>query len=324
MCKRAWIRWIAALLAVLGCQTPQAGAQSEGGAAAEQAADVNAALQAVVEAFNGHDASKLAALWKADGVHHGKSTGATLSGRAAIQAAYAKLFAADPECKLALRTASLRQVAPAVASLDLAATVRHTDGSTTESELAAILVRTDQGWLIDEVREADVPAASEGNPLESLAWLVGDWTDVDRAAGVSSAVQWAPGGHFLFRSFRHEQDGKAGAEGLEILGWDAAAGQIRCWLFSNDGSFAHGVWQPEGPDQWLVKLAGQMPDGSRGSMTQVLKRTGTDRLTLQTIDRDWEGAPLPNGSVATLVRRASSGATTQSPPAKTPSSSEVK
>ena len=83
----------------------------------------------------------------------------------------------------------------------------------------------------------------------------------------------------------------------------SSAGQLRCWLFASDGSFAQGSWLPQGPNGWLIKLAGQRPDGLRGSLTQVLERTGDDQYTLQTIDRDWDGAPLPNGQVNTLTRR---------------------
>jgi hypothetical protein len=66
MHTRTWIRWLGVLLAALACQTPRAGAQTEGGAASEHSAELNAALQAVVEAFNRHDAARLAALWKED------------------------------------------------------------------------------------------------------------------------------------------------------------------------------------------------------------------------------------------------------------------
>jgi hypothetical protein len=155
--------------------------------------------------------------------------------------------------------------------------------------------------------------ASAASPLESLGWLVGQWTDDAKGQKITSSAEWTPGGQFLTRSYHHEHDGKTLAEGLEIIGWDSTAGRLRCWLFANDGSFAHGYWQPEGANRWLIKLAGQRPDGLRGSLTQVLERKGENQLTLQTIDRDWDGAPLPNGQVNTLTRRSAAPASADAP-----------
>lgn len=285
-------------------------AQVQGSATAEQAKSVEAALNQVVAAFNAHDAEKLAALWTADAVHQARDSGAKLEGRVAIAGAYEKLFKADPQVQLQLQLVSLRKVSPEVASLEVLATVRHTDHSTTHSELNVLLARVNDAWQVDEVRETEFSAPA-GNPIESLAWLIGQWSDESqKGQQITSSAEWTPGRQFLARSYRQQREGDVLAQGLEIIGWDSSAGQLRCWLFASDGSFAHGYWLPDGPNRWLIKLAGQRPDGLRGSLTQVLERTGDDQYTLQTIDRDWDGAPLPNGQVNTLTRRSEAAPST--------------
>jgi uncharacterized protein (TIGR02246 family) len=280
-------------------------AQPQGNATANQNDVIRSALDKVVAAFNSHNADKLAALWKADAVHYARNTGERLEGRAAIAGAYEKLFKADPKVALTLEVVSARKVSPEVASLDLAATLKHTDGSTTLSELNVLLARVNDAWQIDEVRETDhTEAAADANPLAPLSWLVGHWSDdTQKGQQITSTADWTPGGHFLTRSYRFEQDGKVQAEGLEIIGWDSRSQQIRTWLFANDGSFAHGYWEQTGADRWLVRLAGQRLDGRRGSMTLVVERSGANELSLQIIDRDWDGAALPNGAINKLTRQ---------------------
>lgn len=310
-------------LAAGGAMALPSAAEPQNNASGEQTQAVEAALAKVVAAFNAHDADKLAALWKADAVHQARATGERLEGRAAIAGAYEKLFKADPRARLQLQLVSLRKVSPDVASLELAARVEHTDRTTTESELNVLLARVNDAWQIDEVRETErteAPAAA-ANPLESLGWLVGHWSDdTTKGRQVTNSAEWTPGGHFLARSYRHERDGQVLAEGLEIVGWDSTAQQLRTWLFNNDGSFAHGYWQPSGENRWLIRLAGQRPDGLRGSMTQVLERTGENTLTLQTIDRDWDGAPLPNGPINTLTRQVATEPTGDAPAQPSPAS----
>jgi len=297
---RPWLG--AALICLLASP---AWAQPKGNATANQTDVIRGALDKVVAAFNAHDADKLAALWKSDAVHYARDTGERLEGRAAIAGAYEKLFKADPKVALTLEVVSARKVSPEVVSLELAATLKHTDGSTTLSELNVLLARVNDAWQIDEVRETDhTEAVGAANPLESLGWLVGHWSDdSQKGQQITSTAEWTPGGNFLTRSYRYEQDGKVQAEGLEIVGWDSRAQQLRTWLFSNDGSFAHGFWQPSGDNRWLVKLAGQRLDGLRGAMTLVVERTGENELSLQMIDRDWDGGPLPNGPINKLTRQ---------------------
>ncbi|MFO0897613.1 MAG: nuclear transport factor 2 family protein [Pirellulales bacterium] len=303
--------WLGAALICLAAWP--AWAQTPGNATAEQAKGVEAALGSLVAAFNAHDAEKLAGLWTADAVHQARETGAKLEGRAAIAGAYEKLFKADPHVQLQLQLVSLRKVSPEVASLEVLATVQHTDRSTTHSELNVLLARVNDAWQVDEVRETEFSAPA-GNPIESLGWLVGQWSDESQQGlQITNSAEWTPGRQFLARSYRQQREGEVLAQGLEIIGWDASAGQLRCWLFASDGSFAHGSWLPQGPNRWLIKLAGQRPDGVRGSLTQVLERTGDNQLTLQIIDRDWDGAPLPNGQVNTLTRRSEAAPSTDAP-----------
>ncbi len=61
--------------------------------------------------------------------------------------------------------------------------------------------------------------------------------------------------------------------GSQIIGWDPYAQTIRSWLFDSDGGFGVGRWTPAG-NRWTVKTLSVLPDGRRGSATNIYELEG--------------------------------------------------
>ncbi len=307
---RAILTLIAAAVALAG-----------GRAGAQQAAPADPAREAIAvvidtfaQAFNKHDSAALSVLWSEKATHRSTTTGQVLTGRAAIADAYAALFKRDPKCTVALHVDSLRIDGPS-ALLTGAATVDHDNFASTRSRFAARLVRVGQAWLIDRVDEAELPPDAETG-LQPLAWLVGSWVDDTPANKVVNQFSWDENRNFIVRRFWHEPKKPAAGhappptQGMQIIGWDAEQQVIRTWFFDSHGSFGEGYWQSSGDAKWINKLAVKLPDGRRAAQTQVLEKLGDGQISLQSIDREVDGAAQPNGAIAKFVRLPEGAATT--------------
>lgn len=91
-------------------------------------------------------------------------------------------------------------------------------------------------------------------------------------------------------------------EGTQIIGWDAAEGQIRSWVFDSEGGFGSGVWNRVG-NQWIVKTVSTLADGSRGSATNVYTLVGDGVYRWKSVDRQLNGELLPDIDEVTVHRQ---------------------
>lgn len=264
------------------------------------------------KAFNAHDAAAIGARWTDGAIHRSVSGGTQVSGRQAIVDAYARLFAADPGCRLSVSIQRATVKSATAATVTGVAQVEHQGRAPTRSLFEAKLARVGADWLLARVDETDLPADAV-SAMRPLAWLVGRWAEELPDGSVVNEFRWMQGGTFLHRDYRCQRKGQPRLEGTQVFGWDAERSCIRTWLFDSSGSFGEGYWEAAGPSRWLNTLAIKLPDGRRAAATQVLERKGNDQLTLQLIGREIDGAAQPNGPVATLVR-------TSDPSQKSPAS----
>ena len=271
------------------------------------AAEIGLMLRDYARAFNRHDAVALAAHWSPTAENLDLDTGEITRGRAAMRDLFTALFATDPSGRLDLDIEAIRLVNADVAVVDALLAVSFAapaaEQTPSRRRLSAVVVRRDDHWQIDSVREAtidQVPATLKtardrraARPLEELAFLVGTWEGRCAAATVVTRCTWAADGAFLFRTHLVTADrtpapppaGDRGIPGLlvpgssgtrevsEIIAFDAHADRIRSWLFTSHGRFAEGVWSRSG-DRWVVEVEGKGADVGTQARMQ-LERIGT-------------------------------------------------
>lgn len=265
-------------------------------------AAIKQVVAAYVQAFNSHDAQAIAALWTPEAVYTNRDTGEEVVGREAIAAQFEAAFKAQPESKLDVSVTSIRLLSPNAAVEHGTAKLLTPDADPEIIQYTAVYVQRDGKWLLDRVTDEEpVEVPSHYEQLKVLEWMIGNWIDRDDQVQIETECRWAKNQNFLVRSFTVVAGDGLDLSGMQIIGWDAAAKGIRSWTFDSDGGFAEARWTKDG-DRWFIQNRGVLADGSKATMTNVLRPIDDNSFTWQTIERTAAGKLLPNIDAVTVVR----------------------
>ncbi len=273
-------------------------------AADEAAIRANAAKY--VELYNRRDAKSMADMWSPDAVYQDPSTGEGVVGREEIAKQLDYAFAGAEDAKLAVTIDSIDFLSPNVAVESGVAEITYSKGDPELTEYTAVHVKRDGQWLLDRVSETEVPPPppSHYEQLKELEWMVGSWIDQDESSTIQTDCSWTKNKNFLTRSFAVIIDDRIDMSGMQIIGWDPAAQQIRSWVFDSDGTFAEGMWT-HSDDTWTVQQTGVLPDGKKSSATNIITKVDDDSFTWQSINRTAGGEIQPNVEEVLIVRTPS-------------------
>ncbi len=112
---------------------------------------------------------------------------------------------------------------------------------------------------------------------------------------------WTRNNNFITRSFTVSVGDRVDMAGMQIVGWDPAAEQIRSWVFDSDGGFAEGVWTRKG-NRWSISQSGVLPDGRKASAVNIVTYEDDNTYTWQSVSRTVGGELLPNIEEVRIVR----------------------
>jgi uncharacterized protein (TIGR02246 family) len=274
---------------------------------AEDEAAIRKNDEAYVEAYNKHDAKAVAALWSPEAVYVDPETGDEATGREEIEKEFATTFAGLKDAKLEIDVDSIKFFSPNVAIETGAARIIRPDAEPDESTYSALFVKREGKWLLDRVTEEESPAPPTPPPsnyehLKELEWMMGSWIDQDEDATVQTDCEWTRNQNFINRSFAVVVGDQVDMAGMQIIGWDPIAKQVRSWVFDSDGGFSEGKWTRKG-DRWLIQQNGTSPDGRRSSAINIITRVDDDSFTWQSVQREIDGDVLPNVDEVLVVRK---------------------
>ncbi len=260
-------------------------------------------VEAYVAAYNQHDAQSLADLWAEDAVYVNRDTGETIEGREAIAAMFAGMFDSGDAAQLSVTVHAVRSITENVAIEDGTADLISADGTVASSTYTGIHVQHDGAWYLHSVRETDAPAPPERDhgELEQLAWMIGAWVDDTEDAAVRTVCNWAKNERFLTSAFTVRVGDQIELEGTQVIGWDAAAGVVRSWVFDTEGGVGEGAWRRVG-EQWIVDSTFTLADGSQGSATNIYSPIDDNTYAWKSVDRQIDGEPQPDVDEV-IVRR---------------------
>ena len=276
-------------MASLGANGQDAATENE-----KAAAEVSAAVHSYIAAFNARDVDKLVSHWSPQGVYISRNTGERVIGHEALAVEFAAMFAGSGILKLAGTTESIELISPNVALERGTATVTREEADVTESRYSVVFVKSGKKWLIDRVTDEEIIVQpSNYQHLKDLEWLVGEWVDEGDGTAIEVACRWTKNQNFISRTYTVSSHGNVESTGLQIIGWDPQAKQIRSWLFDSDGGFIKGTWAKR-DDRWVVQAVATLPDGGSGSFTSIFRPTEDGSYTWEKINRVLDGQLLPN------------------------------
>ena len=156
----------------------------------------------------------------------------------------------------------------------------------------------------DAAVAAAAPEAAEApaeDPLGDLAWLTGNWVEEGDNPGVEFHGRWTGTGAFLVRAFRVAMDEESALPGLQVIGWDPAAKQVRSWTFDGTGGFGEETWSRQ-DDIWTIRSKYTLPDGSKAGSINVLTKLDDDTFTWKSVNREMNGELQADIDEFTVVR----------------------
>jgi len=272
-------------------------------ARADAASDENAirgTAQAFVAAFNAGDAKAIAAGFLPEGEFVAED-GRVYSGAEAIEKAFAAYFEENKGVRLKIDVEAVRFIGPDLAIEEGTNTISPAGNEpATQSRYQAVHLRRDGTWKVASNRSLERKPASAHEQLRQLEWMVGDWVDESPDTEVEHHCRWSKDGNFLLAEFKVRMGTSPTLSGVQRIGWDPVAKQIRSWVFDSTGGFCEGLWTRVG-DGWVVKMTGVRADGETGSATTSYRPTGPDRFVWASADRVVGGEAEPNFTV-TIVR----------------------
>jgi uncharacterized protein (TIGR02246 family) len=295
-------KWSPLAAALLLALTFSALAADQGKSGKSDEDAIRACIDSYVAAYNRGDAKATAAHWS-ETAEWISPSGERFNGRAAIEKEMRSMFAENKGQRIEVVDPSIRIVSPDAAIEEGTVRVIHPGEAPSESTYMAVHVKKAGQWKLDTVRETetpDTPAAS--SQLDELSWLAGDWVDDSPEADDTVTVSWTRNKTFLNYAFKVSSPGADDLEGTQVVGWDAAAGTIRSWMFDSDGGFGEGTWSKHG-DSWVVKFRQVLPDGRKAEATNVYTFVDGNTFTWKSIGRKVDGQFLPNIEEVKMVRK---------------------
>ncbi len=275
------------------------------GSQAEDKAAIERRIRSYTAAFNAHDAKALADHWAPGAVYVNPLSGTEVRGRAAIEKEYESILKELGKTKLAVDVKSIRFISPNVAIENGTTKLVHPDGKVEKSRYTAVHIKRDGTWYLDRVTEEEIPTIhSHYEQLKDLEWMIGTWVDSDENSRIVTRCQWSRNKNFIIRWFNVYVRDRVDLSGLQIIGWDPAAKQIRSWVFDSDGGFDQGRWTKKG-NHWYVTTTGTLPDGGKASSVNIITPVDENHFKWKSVNRTVDGELLPNIDEVTVVRAGS-------------------
>ena len=283
------------LVAPIDCRADQA----------EDDAMIRKNAEAYVVAYNKRDTKALAAMWSPEAIYMDPSTGQAAVGQDEIEKLFAATLADSGNARLEVEVKSIDFVSPNVAIENGTARVIRPNEEPELTSYMAVNVKRDGKWLLDRISEEEPPAPPPSNyeHLKDLEWMIGSWIDQAEGATIQTDCEWTKNKNFMTRSFAVVIGDQVDIAGMQIIGWDPAAKQIRSWVFDSDGGFADGKWTRK-DNRWLVHQTATLPDGRKSSAVNIITYIDDHSCTWQSIDRVVDGDVLPNVDEVLVVRKS--------------------
>jgi uncharacterized protein (TIGR02246 family) len=255
---------------------------------ADDEAAIRKASADFIKHFEKGDARAIAAAWTTDGEYIGED-GTTIRGRADIEAAYARAFAKQKRVKVEMTIESIRFPSKDTAIEEgYAKSYKGDSDQPTASRFSVLHVREGGRWLMAVLREWP----DEGVSLRDLDWLIGTWEAKTDETEVRTAYEWDAKKNSIRCHITIKGKGR-NVSATQVLLKDPRTGQLRSWMFDDDGGFGEGTWTRDGK-RWVIAATGVQADSGELTARNILTPVDRDTFSWQSTERTLDDEDLPN------------------------------
>ncbi|MCC6507731.1 MAG: DUF4440 domain-containing protein [Pirellulaceae bacterium] len=260
----------------------------------DPAAEIRKDWEKLTAAFSAGKADEVVAKFLANGELIDEQ-GTIYQGQPAIKELLTAFFAKFPGSQMKNEIESIRFIG-SIAIQEGRRVTTAKDGSISSVRYTAVLAKTEQGWRIASLRDfGEETAASPGELLKPLAWLIGDWINEGADAQVKITYRWSEDKNFILGEISVTKGDQVVMKSSQRIGWDPLLGTPRSWTFDSDGGFTEATWT-QIEDAWMVRSSAVMPDGLTGSAILKISNgekgryvmTGTNRIIGNATEDDYQ------------------------------------
>jgi len=253
-------------------------------------AAVRAQLAALKDCVATGDATAMVKLWTEDG-RYIDDEGSEYSGRSALEKNFSSAFKENGKPQVEIVADSIRIPANNIALVD--GVVKRKQGSDVVpvTRYSMVLVKQKGDWLISSATETPIASHATFNPLQSLDWMIGDWSVERDGASVNMKAEWVPSRNFIFCRYEIKKADDPQKIETQVIGWDPRNQRPISWTFDSSGGFGQGRWS-QGNNQWQVDACGVERNGSVTTSTNVYSKIDPNGFSWQSVNRQVDGVSV--------------------------------
>lgn len=229
----------------------------------------------------------------ADSIDHIDDEGKLTSGRANVLAMYTSAIDGNDQFQVKMTVTTSKKIGNDGYLIEGNVELRNGD-AVDRSLFESIWQKSGDRWQLCRVRELSEPEAesvSNADKLNSLAWLVGEWTSESGDYRIKLSMKWGKNKNFLIGEQVVSQNGTELVTINKIIGWDAVDQQIRSWVFDSDGGFGSSSMSSDGK-VCIEATQSQTRSGSQASATLTMEQINATSFVWKATDRKLDEADL--------------------------------
>ncbi len=227
-------------------------------------------ISSLSNALTAGDAKTVLSLFTDDGVYI-SDEGSEFKGKPALEERFGQVFSESGKQKVELVPHTLRLLSDKV-GLAEGFVFRKDQGirPVPETRFSFVLLKRSGEWLISNAVETPFVAQANTDPLQSLSWIIGEWSAEKNGGFVHMTAEWAANKNFIVCQYETKKTAQAKpVESRQVIGWDPRSDRPISWSFDANGGFGWGNWNKD-DKQWRIEATGVERDGSTAVSTNVL------------------------------------------------------
>jgi uncharacterized protein (TIGR02246 family) len=252
---------------------------------------IREAAAAYAETFSKGDMDAVIGFW-ADDADYLDVDGNLHRGKSAIADLFKKNAANCKDHKMSIEVASVKSVKPDVVLEEGTVTIQCPTGEAESNKYIAIWTKTDDRWKLSSVRDQEskqTPAPeTEKEPLQELAWLVGDWTHESGKSKAALKCRWRLNKRYLTMEYEVKKPNEEPTQVAVWIGWDPGDKELRSWVFDSEGGNAGARWERYG-NTWKSQCDGVLCDGRFGASLNTIELVDDRTFVWSSKDRRIDG-----------------------------------